>query len=343
MMNTAVAARSNVTGWLRNPDFDIVLICGLTALALFAGLVIAYAPGTLGVILLADNWLLGYPHVIATFTRVAPDRAGVRAHRFIVFVLPVLVIAATAALAIGVGIALVATIYFYWQWYHTMRQSWGVAQLYRRKADGRVLESPRTAEALFVLVPLWGLLHRLTKAPDHFLYPSLPIWVPAVPPALANAVGVVACAGLALWFIARAREWFRGELPLLHTLFSASHYMIFIVGYVVMDDVAGGWVVTNIWHTGQYLMLVWLFNERNGPAAMRGWFQTVTRGNRAALYFVLCLVVAFAIYATINRSFAWGPSWIVLAVIANQTLNFHHFITDALIWRRRRTPSALQV
>ena len=72
MMNTAVAARSNVTGWLRNPDFDIVLICGLTALALFAGLVIAYAPGTLGVILLADNWLLGYPHVIATFTGFAP-------------------------------------------------------------------------------------------------------------------------------------------------------------------------------------------------------------------------------------------------------------------------------
>jgi hypothetical protein len=340
MMNAAVAGQANVSGWLRNPDFDILLICGLTGLALFAGLVIALVPGALPVVLLTDNWLLGYPHVVATFTRVAPDRAGVRAHRFIVFVLPVLVVAATAALAIGIGITLVATIYFYWQWYHTMRQSWGVAQLYRRKANGRVLENPRFAEALFVLVPLWGLLHRLTKAPDHFLYPSLPIWVPAVPPMLANAVGAVACAGLALWLVARTREWLRGELPLLHTVFSATHYMIFIVGYIVMDDVAGGWVVTNIWHTGQYLMLVWLFNENGGTTAMRGWFRAVTQGNRAVFYFALCLVVAFAVYSAISGSFAWGPSGIVFAVIASQTLNFHHFITDALIWRSRRAPVA---
>jgi hypothetical protein len=41
----------------------------------------------------------------------------------------------------------------------------------------------------------------------------------------------------------------------------------------------------------------------------------------------------------INRSFAWGPSALVFAIIANQTLNFHHFITDALIWRSRRSPT----
>lgn len=335
-MNAAVSARSNVSGWLRNPDFDIALICGLTSLALAAGLVIAVAPGALPLVLLADNWLLGYPHVVATLTRVAPDRAAIRAHRFIIFVLPVLVVLATVALALGVGITLVATIYFYWQWYHTTRQSWGIAQLYRRKARGRVLESPLFAEALFILVPLWGLLHRLTKAPDHFLYPSLPIAVPAVPTALADGVGTLACVGLALWVFARTREWLRGEMPLLHTLFSASHYVVFIVGYIVMDNVSGGWVVTNIWHTGQYLMLVWLFNENGGTAATRGWFRSITRGNRAGFYFVLCLVLAFAVYMAISSSFAWGSSGIIFAVIASQTLNFHHFITDAIIWRSRR-------
>jgi hypothetical protein len=337
MMNAAVSAQSNVSGWLRNPDFDTLLICGLTALALGAGLVIAVAPGALPLILLSDNWLLGYPHVFATYTRIAPDRAGVRAHRFIIFVLPVLVGAATVGLALGVGVTLVATIYFYWQWYHTMRQSWGVAQLYRRKAKGRVLENPLFAEALFVLVPLWGLLHRLTKAQDHFLYPSLPISVPAIPPILANAVGFIACAGLVLWFVARLREWLRGEMPLLHTLFSASHYVVFIVGYIVMDNVAGGWVVTNIWHTGQYLMLVWLFNEDSGATAARGWFRTITRENQAGFYFALCFVLAFAVYTAISGSSVWGPGGIVFVVIASQTLNFHHFITDAMIWRSRRT------
>jgi hypothetical protein len=339
MMDVAAANRSVVSGWLRNPDFDTLLICGLTALALSAGLLIALQPLALPLVLLADNWLLGYPHVIATFTRIAPDRATMRLHRFTLFVLPVLVVAATAALVIGVGITLVATIYFYWQWYHTVRQSWGIAQLYRRKAKGRVLESPQFAEALFVLVPLWGLLHRLTKAPDHFLYPNLPIWVPPVPTAVADAAGIVACAGLAVWVLARAREFVRGELPLLHTLFSASHYVVFIVGYIIMDDVSGGWVVTNIWHTGQYLMLVWLFNENAVRAADGGWFKRATSGNRAAPYFLLCLLVSFVVYMAINRSFAWGPSALVFAIIANQTLNFHHFITDALIWRSRRSPT----
>lgn len=94
------------------------------------------------------------------------------------------------------------------------------------------------AEALFALVPLWGLLHRLSTAPTHFLFPNLPIIVPHAPGALAN--GVVACAGLAYWAFCRAREAWDGEFALTHTLFSASHCLIFIVGYILMDDISGG-------------------------------------------------------------------------------------------------------
>jgi hypothetical protein len=336
-----VADRAEIAApvWLRGRDFDIALIFGLTAVALTAGVIIAAVPLSLGLILLADNWILGYPHVMSTFARIAPDRASLKQHRFLVFGLPVLVCAATAALAFGFGIALVATIYFYWQWYHTMRQSWGVAQLYRRKANGAVRENPVFAEALFALVPLWGLLHRLTTAPTHFLFPNLPIIVPHVPVALANGVGVVACAGLAYWAFCRAREAWEGELALTHTLFSASHYLIFIVGYILMDDISGGWVVTNIWHTGQYMMLVWMFNENVvAKGKPSGWFWSLTKGNRGALYFVACLLAAFVIYLAISRAPLWSAGGLMFAIIANQTLNFNHFITDAVIWRAKRKP-----
>jgi hypothetical protein len=332
-------AETSAPVWLRGRDFDIALIFGLTAAALAVGGVIAAAPATVMLFLLADNWLLGYPHVMSTFARIAPDRASLKRHRFLVFGLPLAVLAVTAALVLGAGIALVATIYFYWQWYHTMRQSWGVAQLYRRKANGAVRENPVFAEALFALVPLWGLLHRLTTAPTHFLFPNLPIIVPHVPAALANGVGVIACAGLAYWAFCRFREWMDGELALTHTLFSASHYLIFIVGYVLMDDISGGWIVTNIWHTGQYLMLVWMFNEnlvvKEKP---KGWFWSLTRGNRAVLYFAGCLIAATLLYSAINHAFLWGPAGIALAIVVNQTLNFNHFITDAVIWRAKRKP-----
>jgi MFS family permease len=334
------SARLPAAGWLRNRDFDLVLICGITALALAAGGVIALMPAALALILLADAWLLGYPHVAATFVRLAPDKSGLQKHRFLIFGLPFIVVAATTGLAIGFGIALIATIYFYWQWYHTLRQSWGVAQLYRRRSQVAVREHPLFAEGLFALVALWGLLHRLTTAQDYFIYPSLPIIVPHVPIWLADGVGVLAVAGLAWWGISRAREWLRGELPVAHTLFSASHYLIFIVGYVIMDNVAGGWVVTNIWHTAQYLMLVWMFNENVATKATpdKGWFFELTQ-NRALLYFALCLVAAFPIYFAINSAMVWGTTALFVALVANQTINFHHFIVDAIVWRQKRKPA----
>ena len=326
-------------GWLRNRDFDLLLICGITAVALAAGGLIALVPASLALILLADAWLLGYPHVAATFVRLAPDGAGLRKHPFLIFGLPFIVLAATGALAAGFGIAMIATIYFYWQWYHTLRQSWGVSQLYRRRSAVPVREHPLFSEGLFSLVALWGLLHWLSTSPKYFVYPSLPISTPHVPEWLADGVGVLAIAGLVWWGLSRLRDWMAGELPLAHTLFSASHYLIFIVGYIVMDDIAGGWVVTNIWHTAQYLMLVWMFNENAVAKAApesQGWYFRLTR-NQAPLYYALCLVVAFPIYVPMNVD--WSATALFVALIANQTVNFHHFIVDAVIWRQKRKPS----
>ena len=337
------SARLPAAGWLRSRDFDLVLICGITALALAAGGLIALMPAALALILLADAWLLGYPHVAATFLRLAPDRRGLENHRFLIFGLPLIVLAATSALAIGFGFVLIATIYFYWQWYHTLRQSWGVAQLYRRRSAVPVRENPLFAEGLFALVALWGLLHRLTTAPDYFIYPSLPIIVPHVPVWLADGVGVLAVSGLAWWGISRVREYLKGELPVAHTLFSASHYLIFIAGYVIMDNVAGGWVVTNIWHTAQYLMLVWMFNENVAQKAApdsKGWFLELTK-NRWLLYFSLCLVAVFPIYFAINSAMLFGATALFVALVANQTINFHHFIVDAVVWRQKRKPAGL--
>src|SRR5262249_55669591 len=152
---------------------------------------------------------------------------------------------------------------------------------YRRKSNVPVREHPLFTEGLFSLVALWGLLHRLTTAQDYFLYPTLPLTVPQVPTILADSVGVLAIVGLGFWAGSRLRDVINGELPLAHTLFSASHYLIFIVGYVVMDNVSGGWVVTNIWHTAQYLMLVWMFNQNAvAKAPADAWFFRVTRRNR---------------------------------------------------------------
>src|SRR3977135_213163 len=117
MALVADSVRAPRPGWLRTRDFHFVLIFGLAALALAAGGAIAMAPAALGLILLADSWLLGYPHVAATFVRLVPDRASLHAHRFLVFGLPIAVIAVTASLVICFDPALAATFSFSCQWY----------------------------------------------------------------------------------------------------------------------------------------------------------------------------------------------------------------------------------
>ena len=341
MALAAESVRAPAAGWLRNRHFDLLLICGLTAISLAAGGLIALVPASVVLVMLADSWVLGYPHVAATFVRIAPDKIGLNTHRFLLFVLPLLVLSATALLAVGIGIVAIATIYFYWQWYHTLRQSWGVAQLYRRRSQVPVREHPLFAEGLFTLVALWGLLHRMAAAPDHFLFPYLTISVPAIPFWLADGVGYIAIAGLAWWTITRIRDALAGELPVAHTLFSASHYLIFIFGYVVLDNVVGGWLVTNIWHTTQYLMIVWLFNQNASAKlqAQSGWFIRASRGNRALLYFGVCFLLAFPAYYVLSNVIQAGEIGLLSAIVLNQSINFHHFITDAVIWRARRKPA----
>ena len=103
----------------------------------------------------------------------------------------------------------------------------------------------------------------------------------------------------------------------------------------------GGWLVTNIWHTTQYLMIVWLFNQNASAKlqAQSGWFIRASRGNRALLYFGVCFLLAFPAYYVLSNVIQAGEIGLLSAIVLNQSINFHHFITDAVIWRARRKPA----
>jgi hypothetical protein len=115
IMSTAVVSQPQTAGWLRSAGFDHFFVMGVLALALLSGAVVVARPELFKLILAADVWLLGYHHVIATYTRLAFDRDSLREHRFFVFYLPFIVIGATFALALSVGVWVIATVYLYWQ------------------------------------------------------------------------------------------------------------------------------------------------------------------------------------------------------------------------------------
>lgn len=332
----AIAAAERIArpaGWIRSRDFDVTFIMGIALLALAAGALALQDHRWFTIVLLADLWLLGYQHVAATYTRLCFDRQSIREHRFILFALPLLVAAGIALLVLGLGFWALPSLYFYWQWFHYTRQSWGVSQVYRRKADGIPDENPLATKLVIYLVPIWGILARSAENPGSFL--DMELRMLPVAPMVADLAGVAAIAALGWWAVLRIAAWQRGRLPLAHTLYVGSHVVIFATAYLLIPDIAIGWLVVNVWHNAQYVLFVWLFNNNRFRAGIdpgRRFLSTLSQTRNIWLYFGVCLGISTAIYLTLQTVFAAVP--ILLAIY--QAINFHHYIADSIIWKVRK-------
>ncbi len=326
------------TGWLRSGTFDFTFVQGVTAVAVLSGVVVVARPDLFKWVFIADLLLLGYPHVISTFTRLAFDRESLREYRFFVFVLPLIVFAATYAVAWSVGVWAIASVYLYWQWFHYTRQSWGISQVYRAKSGGLVTESPLYSKLCFYLVPAWGILYRSWQAPDTFL--SVELHVIPVPELLVDLVGIAAVTSLLVWTYQRFQAWREGLLPVAHTWYMLSHFTIFVVGYLLIDDITFGWLVINIWHNAQYILFVWLFNTnryKNGIDKKAPFLSEISQPQNLVRYLFVCLAISTMVYVV--AGFAASEQMIAglpLAIIFFQTVNFHHYIVDSRIWKVRK-------
>jgi hypothetical protein len=54
--------------WLRSARFDLFFVVGIPAISLGTALIVIWRPSLFWPILFVDLWLLGYHHVISTYT-----------------------------------------------------------------------------------------------------------------------------------------------------------------------------------------------------------------------------------------------------------------------------------
>jgi hypothetical protein len=320
-------------GWLRDRTFDLNFIAGVAVVALLSGALVASDPRWFAPLLILDLWLLGYHHVISTFTRLCFDRQSFRERRRLVLALPFAVCAGVTTLYVAVGPWSLATLYLYWQWFHYTRQSYGIEQVYRRKAPDTAPGDPRVDRLALYLLPLWGILHRSAQAPATFL--GVELRALPVPALAVDIVGAAALLALLGWAAPRARAALQGQLPAAHTLYMSSHFAIFFVGYVLIENIDHGWLVLNVWHNLQYILFVWLFNARRfegGVDPGARLLSTLSQPRNARFYFATCLAISTSVYLLIDQ--AVGSLALVLVVY--QTINFHHYVVDGLIWKVRR-------
>jgi len=321
-----------------------VLIFGVLTIALTSGLIVTLYPILFVVVFLLDLWLLGYHHVISTFTKLAGTKSDRAENSFLIYQLPILVLAGVIGLYLAFGIWSVVTIYFFWQWYHYTRQSYGIATFYRKKAQNPVPENKHIALATLWCVPIWGVLNRCAEGWDKFLF--LPVWMPPIPGWIPMIAGIISVGLIAYWAVNVLRASTKGTIPLGHTMFMISHFTVFYVGYVLTKEINTGWLVANIWHNAQYVLFVWLYNRRRFTKMEgyeKNWLAWASQPGpmRVLAYFAGCLALTTIFYGVLTvgiRWFAAGNKELILAlfVVSFQTLNFHHYVVDSKIWKARK-------
>ena len=333
-------------GYLNSPFYDHVLIFGIAALAIITGVAVNYNPDIFMPIFIADLWLLGYHHVISTFTKLAGTKEDRKENRFLIYILPFIVLSGVFAMFGFIGVWAIVTTYFFWQWFHYTRQAYGISAFYRRKAGITETVTPaRLDYAAIWAVPIAGVVHRCAQGWEQFLF--LPVKLPSLSP-YTDALFLTLALGVFVWWLAtKFIDFARGNLAYAPFFFVLSHQVVFAVSYILINDITIGWLVVNIWHNAQYILFVWLFNQnRFGKVKDKSeqgvmYWLSQRSPYRTFMYFAACLVATTVIYKSINfgTHLISGENvglFMGLTLIFYQSINFHHYIVDGLIWKARK-------
>ena len=337
-MTTELNPSRNQIQWLQNMQFDVVFILGVLLLGCGLAFSAVIQPNLLWPIITINLWLLGYHHVVATYTRLCFDRESFRQSKFLIFGVGAFVIAVTMGVLIYVGMWAIFSIYFYWQWWHYSRQSWGISRAYRAKDRNRNYEDGWLDQAIFYALPITGIIFRSHQDPDQFLGTDL--FVIPTPQWLLVITSIIAVILITYWVLRRLAAWRAGQLAIAHTLYLVTHFIIYLVAYIVIEDITTGWLAINVWHNAQYILFVYMYNTnrfKKGVDTQKRFLSYISQKGRAPLYFGVCMAITgiyyVAVLGNIQRFFFVSAA---TGLVIYQMVNFHHYIVDSVIWKMRK-------
>lgn len=331
------------SGQARRLDVDWALTMWPLVAALGVAITLFAGPRLFGSIFVLDLWCLGYQHVVATFSRIGFDLKDVRDNRRLVVDTPVFIFVLTATVSLHAGSWLVATTYFYWQFFHYTRQAFGISKYF---AATEAVAASVVSQGSFALyaVAVATFAWRLSQGPDRLL--GMPVWSVPVPATAALACLAVAALAVVNWAVATKRS---GLQHTRYSYFLLSALCVLGIGYVAMRNMNESWLVVNVWHNLQYIIFVWKSNIkrfRDGEDKNHPMLSYICQPRRAWLYVATMLGISSLLYGQVALlDGALRRNGIALTIAFYMTLNFHHYVVDGLIWKRRRkttVPIAVQ-
>jgi hypothetical protein len=234
----------------------------------------------------------------------------------------------------------IASAFLYLQWFHYMRQGYGIARMYFRATPAGQVPGSRdlVADAVIYLVPIYGIAARSATMGDTFL--NLPVKAVLLPTSVVAALGALAAMAVGAWVLQNVRSIARGTFTPAYAGFVLSHVAIFMAAYVVIDNVNVGWLAINIWHNFQYVLVVWMTNVKRfagGIDPQARFLSRISQPGRVVSYFGCCIAISTFIYVGIDKVTAATLGTSIGATLGiYMGINFHHYVVDAVIWRRKR-------
>jgi hypothetical protein len=204
-------------------------------------------------------FLVGGPHMYATWTRTFLDRSFTRDHPRILWsslLVPVVVV--TGAL---LNLSLLLTIFFFWASIHVLHQIIYIVELYDHRQKTSLSTFSRLADYGVVLTALYPLaVWKITKGTffigSNDLGSVVGKFFPVGPWMVWLAGGAFGCA-LVMWIVKSVLDYRQGSLNVPKTLFIAltvtASFFVPILGN--LDTAFQG---MNVWHSLQYLALTWI-------------------------------------------------------------------------------------
>lgn len=332
--------------YFRSYTFDTLLIYVIPILAISTAYIVWYVPEYFELVLFLDLSLLGYHHVISTYTRIASSPISIRENRFLVFVLPIIVLAFVVACAYLGSVWLISTIYLHWQWWHYTRQSEGICKAIKYKTLSSDVFGDNLGRALFYAVPISSFLYMSSQGHSTFLF--MPVYTMPVPESLALSMLVIVVFALLVWLFLQLKALRTKNISLQHFSYLLTHHLIYLVAYVFIKDITIGWLAINIWHNAQYILFVWHYNNMKFKQGVDKKYLIISwlsqKGTlRIMAYFTFCLLITYLFYGAVDFgvNYLQTISSLPFIVIAYQAINFHHYVVDSLIWKIRK-PSVRQ-
>ena len=326
--------------WLRGPKFDLLFIGVPLALSLACCAIVFFATPSLILVSQFNVLLLATPHFVATYTRICFDKQSAKKHFFLLVPLPLLIIAGVAGLVHTVDVWIIASVYLYWQWWHFARQNYGVSRMYLAQARNVYTPHPILDNYALYALPLCCILYRSYQQPNKYI--GMDIRTFPIPFSLVCIVGAAAAVLMLMQVVHWRRAYYEGRLPAPYLLYVAAHYFIFFISYLLVENISAGWLVFNLWHNLQYIVFVWLYNNnryRSGEFASNKILTDMSKDTTSWAYFIVLVVFAMALNLSINIAGEKVTTLYALlpwAMIISMSVTFHHYMVDAVIWKRKR-------